>query len=47
MLDIDALGRPVAGGSLLNSDTSYTLTGGAETSTVTVARLTGFVSVVY
>lgn len=46
-LDIDALGRPVAGGALLNGDTLYTLTGGVETSTVTVARLTGFVSVVY
>lgn len=46
-LDIDALGRPVAGGALLNGDTVYTLTGGVETSTVTVARLTGFVSVVY
>lgn len=43
-LDIDALGRPVSGGALLNGDTIYTLTGG---STVTVARLTGFVSVVY
>jgi MSHA pilin protein MshC len=46
-LDIDALGRPVAAGVLLNGDTTYTLTGGTETSTVTVARLTGFVSVVY
>jgi hypothetical protein len=47
-LDIDALGRPLSGvGALLNGDTSYTLTGGAETSTVTVLRLTGFVDVVY
>jgi type II secretory pathway pseudopilin PulG len=46
-LDIDALGRPLAGGALLNGDTTYTLTGGTETSTVTVARLTGFVTVVY
>lgn len=46
-LDIDALGRPVAAGVLLNGDTTYTLTGGTETSTVTVARLTGFVTVVY
>ena len=46
-LDIDALGRPLSGGALLNGDTTYTLSGGAETSTVTVARLTGFVSVVY
>jgi len=46
-LDIDALGRPVAGGALLNGDTTYTLTGGTETSTVTVLRLTGFVNVVY
>lgn len=46
-LDIDALGRPVAGGALLNGDTTYTLTGGSQSSTVTVARLTGFVSVVY
>lgn len=46
-LDIDALGRPVAGGVLFNGDTTYTLTGGTQTSTVSVARLTGFVSVVY
>jgi prepilin-type N-terminal cleavage/methylation domain-containing protein len=46
-LDIDALGRPVAGGDLLNGDTTYTLTGGTETSTVTVLRLTGFVDVAY
>jgi type II secretory pathway pseudopilin PulG len=43
-LDIDALGRPLAGGALLNGDTTYTLTGGTKTSTVTVARLTGFVN---
>ena len=46
-IDLDALGRPVAAGELFNGDTTYTLTGGAETSTVTVTRLTGFVSVVY
>jgi prepilin-type N-terminal cleavage/methylation domain-containing protein len=46
-LDIDALGRPVAGGALLVGNTTYTLTGGTETSTVTVAQLTGFVTVVY
>lgn len=46
-IEIDALGRPVAGGALFNGDTTYTLTGGSEMSTVTVTRLTGFVSVVY
>jgi MSHA pilin protein MshC len=46
-IDLDALGRPVAAGALFNGDTTYTLTGGTQTSTVTVARLTGFVSVVY
>jgi MSHA pilin protein MshC len=46
-IDLDALGRPVAAGVLINGDTTYTLTGGAQTSTVTVRRLTGFVSVVY
>lgn len=46
-LDIDALGRPVSGGVLFNGDTTYTLTGGSETSTVTAVRLTGFVSVVH
>lgn len=46
-LDIDALGRPVASNVLFNGDTTYTLTGGTETSTVTVLRLTGFVTVVY
>lgn len=46
-LDIDALGRPVASGALLVGNTTYTLSGGTETSTVTVAQLTGFVTVVY
>jgi len=47
-LDIDALGRPLSGvGALLNGDTTYTLAGGTETSTVTVLRLTGFVDVVH
>ena len=47
-LDIDALGRPLSGvGALLNGDTTYTLTGGTESSTVTVLRLTGFVDVVH
>ena len=46
-LELDALGRPVSGGTLLTADRSFTLTGGAETSTVTVARLTGFVDVVH
>lgn len=46
-LDIDALGRPLTGGALLTVNTIYTLTGGTETSTVTVFPLTGFVTVVY
>jgi len=46
-IDLDALGRPVAAGVLFNGDTTYTLTGGAEISRVTVTRLTGFVGVVY
>ena len=46
-LDIDSLGRPVAAGALLTSDRAFTLTDGARTSTVNVARLTGFVAIVY
>jgi len=46
-LDMDGLGRPVAGGALLNADTSYTLTGGSKTASVTVQRLTGFLTMVY
>jgi len=54
--DFDALGRPgtwAAGApptftlSIAVPAASFTLTGGSETSTVSVARLTGFVSVVY
>lgn len=52
--DVDALGRPGAWtpGPVFTLTTgvpaaSFTLTGGSETSTVSVERLTGFVSVVY
>ena len=52
--DMDALGRPgawAAGPTFTLSTAipaaSFTLTGGGETSTVSVTRLTGFVSVVY
>jgi prepilin-type N-terminal cleavage/methylation domain-containing protein len=52
--DVDALGRPGtwAAGPVFTLATgvpaaSFTLTGGSETSTVSVARLTGFVTVVY
>jgi prepilin-type N-terminal cleavage/methylation domain-containing protein len=48
-LDLDGLGRPVAGGVLITTvpARSFTLSGGAESSTVNVERLTGFVDVVY
>jgi len=47
-LEIDSLGRPVAGGVLITAaNPSFTLTGGSKVSTVTVQRLTGFVTVVY
>jgi prepilin-type N-terminal cleavage/methylation domain-containing protein len=48
-LDLDGLGRPVAGGVLVSASPagSFTLSGGAEFSTVSVERLTGFVTVVY
>ena len=52
--DIDGLGRPgtwAAGPTFTLASAipaaNFTLTGGGETSTVSVARLTGFVSVVY
>ena len=52
--DIDALGRPgtwAAGPTFTLANgipaATFTLTGGGETSTVSVTRLTGFVSVVY
>lgn len=46
-LIMDSLGRPVSGGALSAADLAFTLTGGVETSTVTVSRLTGFVSIAY
>lgn len=46
-LAMDSLGRPVTGGSLSAADTAFTLTGGIESSTVTVSRLTGFVTITY
>ena len=41
----DSLGRPVAAGSLLSTDRVFTLSGSANTATVTVSAVTGFVSV--
>jgi type II secretory pathway pseudopilin PulG len=48
-LDIDSLGRPVSGGALITAaNPSFTLTTGTgKVSTVTVQRLTGYVTVVY
>ena len=48
-VDFDSLGRPLAGGALIgaNPARSYTLTGGAHTSGVTLRPLTGFVEVVH
>jgi hypothetical protein len=46
-LVMDSLGRPVSGGALSAADLAFTLTGGVETSTVTVSRLTGFVTIAY
>lgn len=48
-VDFDSLGRPLAGGVLIgaNPARSYSLTGGAHTSSVTLRPLTGFVEVVH
>lgn len=46
-LVMDSLGRPLSGGALSAVDVAFTLSGGAQTSAVTVSRLTGFVSVAY
>lgn len=44
-LDLDTLGRPVSGASLLSANTVFTLTAGSETWSVTVRPITGFASV--
>jgi len=41
----DSLGRPVASGSLLSTARIFTISGNANTATVTLNPLTGFVSV--
>jgi len=48
-LDIDSLGRPVVYGVglITAANPSFTLTGGGKVPTVTVQRLTGFVTQVY
>ena len=41
----DSLGRPVAGGALLDAPRVFTLNGSSRTATVTLSAVTGFVSV--
>ena len=43
-LDIDALGRPMNGSSLITANAIYTISGGSAARTVTVAPITGFVT---
>ena len=46
VLDLDSVGRPVSGaGALLTAPTVYTLTAGSATWSVSVAPITGFVTV--
>lgn len=44
-IDIDSLGRPVSAGTPVATSQSITLSGGLQTWTVTVAPITGFVTV--
>lgn len=44
-LDVDSLGRPKSAGVLLTASQAFTLTAGAQTWSVTVQPVTGFVSV--
>lgn len=44
-VDFDYMGRPLSGGSFITSPTTFTLAGGSVSSTVSVAPVTGFVSV--
>ena len=43
--DLDSLGRPSNGVSLISSDTTQTLTGGSRSRVITITPLTGSVSV--
>jgi type II secretory pathway pseudopilin PulG len=43
-LDLDALGRPKNGASLLAANTTYTISGGTTARSVVVAPVTGFVT---
>lgn len=43
--EFDSLGRPVNGGALLATDRSFTLTGNAASTTVTLSAVTGFVAI--
>lgn len=42
VLDFDALGRPVSGGSLITANAVYTISGGGAARTVSIAPVTGF-----
>ena len=44
-MEIDSLGRPVSGATLISAQTTYTLSAGGQSSTVAVAPVSGFVSV--
>lgn len=43
-LDLDALGRPKNGASLITANATYTISGGSAARIVTVAPVTGFVT---
>lgn len=43
-LDIDSLGRPRNGASLITANATYTISGGSAARIVTVAPITGFVT---
>jgi prepilin-type N-terminal cleavage/methylation domain-containing protein len=44
-VDLDYLGRPLTSGAFITSDTTFTLSGGSVSSTVSVTPVTGFVTV--
>lgn len=44
-ISFDSLGRPVGGGTLLNAATTFTVSGGGQSATLSVSPVSGYVAV--
>lgn len=44
-LSFDSLGRPVGGGALLSATTTFTVSGGGQSATLSISPVSGFVAV--